>query len=145
MYSTRKAPKRLGVAYNSRAAAAAAGVAEAAEVAEHEHAAAVDAAAVDTTTVEAAVCRGVLAASVEPDRLRLCWQTRIILAGLDKVDPAKPYVLGNIARVSAWAGLCVMAEWVSSLVEKCQRASWTRKIQWPKNAPCTGEPGWRAR
>ena len=73
MYSTRKAPKRLGVAYNSRAAAAAAGVAGAAEVAEHEHAAAVDAAAVDTTTtVEAAVCRGVLAASVKPDRLRLC-------------------------------------------------------------------------
>jgi hypothetical protein len=70
MSSTRKAPKRLEVAYSSRAAAAAAGVAEAAEVA--GHAAAVDAAAV-YTTVELAVCRGVLAASsVKRDHLRLC-------------------------------------------------------------------------
>ena len=69
MCSTRRAPKRLGAAYSSRAAAAAAGAAGAAEVAEAAEAV-VDAAALDTTaTAELAVCRGVLAASVKPDRL----------------------------------------------------------------------------
>jgi len=48
------------------------------------------------------------------------------MAGLDKVDPANPCVLGSAARVRAWAGLRMRADWVSSLIEKCPGASWTR-------------------
>ena len=92
MYSTRKAAKPPEVACSSHGAAAdaeAAGVAEAAEVAE-DVAAAADA----HTGAEPAVCRGALAASAEPHYLRTRGQTRGVLAGLDKVDPANPCVRG---------------------------------------------------
>ena len=65
MSSTRKVPKRLGTAYRSPGAdAAAVEVAGAAEAAE-------DVVAADADGAELAVCRGVLAASVKPDRFRL--------------------------------------------------------------------------
>ena len=103
MYSTRKVPRQLGAACSSHAAAAdaeAAGVAEAAEVA-------ADVAAADADGAELAVCRGVLAASVNPDRLPITLTSTGHLAGFDKVDPAKPCVpatpLSAVTRALAYA------------------------------------------
>jgi len=67
------------------------------------------------------------------------------MAGFDKVGPANPCIICNGARVRAWAGAHMTAGWVSNLIEKCQRASWTREFQWSKNTPCTGEPESQAR
>jgi hypothetical protein len=62
------------------AAAEAAGAAEAAAVAE--------AAPVARDAAAVAVCPGVLAASADQTSYRLRCQSQVIMAGLDKVDPA---------------------------------------------------------
>jgi len=64
----------------------------------------------------------------------------MVMAGFDKVDPANPCFIGGAARARAWAGQYMAAGPVSNLIEKYQRASWTRAFQWSKNTPCTGEP-----
>jgi hypothetical protein len=68
----------------------------------------------------------------------------MVMAGFDKVDPAYPCLIGGVARVFARAGLYMAAGPVSNLIEKCQRAGWTRALQWSKNTRCTGEPGSQA-
>ena len=42
-----------------------------------------------------------------------------------------------LQRCPRVAGPCLTAEWVSSGIEKCQRA---REFQWSENMPCESEP-----
>jgi hypothetical protein len=65
------------------------------------------------------------------------------MAGFDKVDPA------DLCLPMSSLQCCPRARvgrppqaggWVRNLIEKCQRESWIRELQWSKNTPCTGEP-----
>jgi hypothetical protein len=62
------------------------------------------------------------------------------MAGFDKVDPAYPRFIGGAFRASARAAPRMADGPVSILIEKYQRASWTRALQWSNKTPCTGEP-----
>jgi hypothetical protein len=71
-------------------AAAVAGAAEAAAVAE--------AAVVAVDVAAVAVCPGVLAASADQISYRLHCKTKVIMAGLDNIDPAVLCLDGGAAR-----------------------------------------------
>ncbi len=62
------------------------------------------------------------------------------MAGFDEVDPAYPCFIGGSACARALAEQHMAAGPVSNLIEKCQRASWTRVFEWSRNTRCTGEP-----
>jgi hypothetical protein len=81
---------------------------------------------------EAAARRGELAAGARADRLPIALTNAGLTAGFDKSDPADPCLVCSAARV--WRSPCLTAEWVSSRIEKCQRAR-----EWWEDMPCKCE------
>jgi hypothetical protein len=64
------------------------------------------------------------------------------MAGFDRVDPAYSCLLFVAVQVCTPAHPRMMTNWAFNPIEKRQRASWTRKFQWPESTPCTGDPEW---
>jgi hypothetical protein len=139
MFSTRKTQDRFGAWYRKPEVAAAAAVAEAAEVV------GVAEAVVDAgdAAVAVAVCRGVLAASARPDRLPIAL-TNAGHFGRDR--QSRPGQSMSSLKCGPFTrGGVPAAKQVSNLVEKCKRPSWTKQFQCSENTPCKSEPEWQAR
>jgi hypothetical protein len=64
------------------------------------------------------------------------------MAGFDRVDPAYSCLLFVAVQVCTPAHPRMTTKWTFNPIEKRQRASWTRKFQWPECTRCTGDPEW---
>jgi hypothetical protein len=67
------------------------------------------------------------------------------MAGFDSVDPAVLCFVCRTSQVRAWTGRRMTVQRDPNPIEKCQHVGWTRKLQWPENAPCICDPDWWVR
>jgi len=118
------------------AEAALALAAEAAEAAEGAEAAELAGELAGELPAEAAARRGELAAGARADRFLIALTNAGLYGRVRQKRPGQSMsCLQRCPR--AWPSPCLTAEWVSSRIEKCQRA---REFQWSENMPCKSEP-----